>query len=253
MSAAGDAPAAAGQDGPGRDGQAAGGLEVAGLVAGYGAAEALRGVSLRVAAGECLLLLGRNGAGKSTTLKTVMGVLRPRTGTLRFEGRDLSALPPHRIARAGLGWVPEDRRVFAGLSVAENLEAGRRPGSGWDRARALALFPELEPLLRRDAARLSGGEQQMLAIARTLMGGPRLLLLDEPSEGLAPVVLDRLAEALAALRRDGLSMLVAEGNLPFARGFAERCAVLDRGTVAFEGPLATLLADAALRERLLSA
>jgi branched-chain amino acid transport system ATP-binding protein len=227
-------------------------LAVEGLRAGYGAADVLHGIGLRVAAGECVLLLGRNGAGKSTTLKAIMGIVPPRGGQVEFEGRAIGGLSPHRIARAGISWVPEDRRVFPGLSVRENLETGRRRGA-WNADRVLALFPPLVPLLGRTAGRLSGGEQQMLAIGRTLMGGPRLLLLDEPAEGLAPVVLERLAEALRALRAEGLAILLSEQNLAFAGPLGDRAMVLDRGTVVHEGPMGPLRDDPALRARLLSA
>jgi branched-chain amino acid transport system ATP-binding protein len=228
-------------------------LAVEGLEAQYGRARILEGVSFRTASGEVVVLLGRNGAGKSTTLKAIMGLVRPSPGRVVFEGRDIAGLEPFRIARAGLGYVPEERRVFAGLTVRENLEVGRRPApSGqpaWTPERVFALFPALAPLAERTAGRMSGGEQQMLAIARTLMGNPRLLLLDEPSEGLAPVVVERLAEAVAALKAEGLTILLSEQNLRFAGAVGDRALILAQGRIRHEGPMAALMADAALRGR----
>jgi branched-chain amino acid transport system ATP-binding protein len=230
-------------------------LEVAGLAARYGRAEALTNVSLRVAAGEALALLGRNGAGKSTTLKSIMGLEVERQGTIRLEGRDIGGLPTHRIAQAGIGYVPEDRRIFADLTVAENLAVARRPARGghaWSEAEIWALFPPLAPIAGRRAGHLSGGEQQMLAIARTLMGNPRLLLLDEPSEGLAPVILERIAEAVAALKRRGMGLIVSEQNLAFARDLADRVLILESGRVRFRGTLKELDANPEVVEKYLA-
>jgi branched-chain amino acid transport system ATP-binding protein len=230
-------------------------LEVKGLGARYGRAQALTDVSLSVTSGEAVVLLGRNGAGKSTTLKAIMGLEVERQGTIRFEGRAIEGFPTHRIAQAGIGYVPEDRRIFAGLTVAENLAVGRRParaGHAWSEAEIWALFPPLEPIAGRRAGHLSGGEQQMLAIARTLMGNPRLLLLDEPSEGLAPVILERIAEAVATLKKRGMGLVVSEQNLAFARDFADRVLILESGQVRFSGALAELDADPAIVERYLA-
>ena len=210
-------------------------LAVEALDAGYDAVQALFGVSLTVDAGEVVLLAGRNGAGKSTTLKTIMGLVRPRAGRVRFAGREVAGLEAHRISRLGLGWVPEDRRVFADLSVLENLEVGRQPPrlgrDGWTPAKLLDLFPNLGTMRGRPAGRMSGGEQQMLAIARTMMGNPLLLLLDEPSEGLAPVILDGLQRALHELRRDGLAVLLAEQNIRFAGRLATRAYQMETGRI----------------------
>ena len=184
-------------------------LEVEGLRAGYGPAEILFGVSLKLARGEVAALMGRNGAGKSTTLKAIMGLVPPRAGRVRFAGRDIAGLAAFRIARLGLGYVPEDRRIFTDLTVAENLEVGRRPAEGrdpWTPERLFEVFPNLASMRHRRAAAMSGGEQQMLAIARTLMGNPEAVLLDEPSEGLAPVILELMAEAVLSMKRDGIAV-----------------------------------------------
>jgi branched-chain amino acid transport system ATP-binding protein len=230
-------------------------LEIAALEAGYGPAQVLFGVSCSLAAGEVVALLGRNGAGKSTLIKAAMGLLPPRAGRLSFAGRDIAGEPAWRIARAGLGYVPEERRVFPDLTVAENLAVGRRPPRpglpAWTGARLFALFPPLAPLARRLAGSLSGGEQQMLAIARTLAGNPRAVLLDEPAEGLAPVVLEPLAEAILDMARAGVAVLLAEQNLDFAAAVADRAVLLARGSVAFDGPMAAVLGDAALRDSVL--
>ncbi|PHK96691.1 ABC transporter ATP-binding protein [Pseudoroseomonas rhizosphaerae] len=231
-------------------------LAVEGLHAHYGRAHILHGVSLAVGAGEVVCLLGRNGAGKSTTMKAIMGLVPPSAGTVRLEGRDLAGQPPHAIARAGLGYVPEERRVFADLTVLENLEVGRRPPRPglrpWTPQRLFALFPSLETLRHRPGGRMSGGEQQMLTIARTLMGNPRLLLLDEPSEGLAPVVVERMAEAIGTLKAEGLSILLSEQNLAFASAVGDRACILETGTPRHTMPMAELMRDAALRARYLS-
>jgi branched-chain amino acid transport system ATP-binding protein len=210
-------------------------LEVTGLDAGYGRAQVLFKVALDAAPGEVVALLGRNGAGKSTTLKTIMGLIRRSAGEVRFDGRRIDALEPHEVARLGLGYVPEERRIFTDLTVAENLEVGRqapRPGAPlWDRARLLALFPALAAMLSRRAGSLSGGEQQMLCIARSLAGNPRAILLDEPSEGLAPVVIDQVAKAILELKAAGVAVLLAEQSRAFARRVADRSYTLEKGRV----------------------
>jgi branched-chain amino acid transport system ATP-binding protein len=224
-------------------------LELAVLDAFYGRAQVLFGLSLGVAAGEVAVLIGRNGAGKSTTLRSIIGLTRSR-GSIRFEGRDIGGWPPDRIARAGIGYVPEERRLFAGLSVAENLAAGRRPPrpgvAAWTTERLLALFPNLAPALSRPAGRLSGGEQQMLAIARTLAGNPKLILLDEPSEGLAPRIVEALTDAIRQIKADGVAVLLAEQNVRFAHAVSDRAFVLEQGRLRFAGSLEALLADEAL-------
>ncbi len=225
-------------------------LTVAGLEAAYGRARILFGIDLALGPGEVLVLLGRNGAGKSTTLKAIMGLLRPTAGTVTFDGHRIDGLPPHHIARLGLGYVPEDRRVFAGLTVAENLDVGRQPdrlgAPAWNEDRLFRLFPRLAELRSRRAGQMSGGEQQMLTVARTLMGNPRGLLLDEPSEGLAPVVVDAMADAVLALKREGLAVLLSEQNLRFALRVADRAAIIEQGRIRFVGPIAALAADESL-------
>ncbi|OGA00428.1 MAG: ABC transporter ATP-binding protein, partial [Betaproteobacteria bacterium RIFCSPLOWO2_02_67_12] len=201
-------------------------LELRGLSAGYGRAEILFGLTLEARAGEVVVLLGRNGAGKSTTLKSVMGLLRPRAGEVAFEGQRIDRLPPYRIARLGLGYVPEDRRIFTDLTVMENLEVGRqaaRPGAPhWSAERLFALFPNLGRMKDRRGGRMSGGEQQMLTIARTLMGNPKAVLLDEPSEGLAPVIVEQMAQTILELKKEGLCVLLCEQNLRFAHLVGDR-------------------------------
>lgn len=230
-------------------------LEIAALDAGYGPARVLFGVSLTLAPGEVVALLGRNGAGKSTLIKAAIGLVPPRAGTVRFASRDITGEPSWRIAREGLGYVPEERRMFPDLTLAENLAVGRRPPrdglAAWTDARLFALFPPLAPLARRLAGSLSGGEQQMLAIARTLAGNPRAVLLDEPAEGLAPVVLEPLADAILDMARSGVAVLVAEQNLDFAAAVADRAVLLARGSVAFDGAMSAVLDDPALRDAVL--
>jgi len=206
---------------------------------------------LTVAEGEVAVLLGRNGAGKSTTLKSVMGLVGISAGSVRFAGQELRGLPPYRIARAGIGYVPEERRVFAELTVLENLEVGRQPPRAgapvWTVEALLALFPNLAEARDRPAGRMSGGEQQMLAIARTLMGNPRLLLLDEPSEGLAPVVVGQMVAAVQRLKREGVAVLLSEQNLRFAAAVADRAHVIEKGQVRFAGPMPALERDPVIR------
>jgi branched-chain amino acid transport system ATP-binding protein len=230
-------------------------LEVEGLRAGYGPAEILFGVSLKLARGEVAALMGRNGAGKSTTLKAIMGLIPPRAGRVRFAGRDIAGLAAFRIARLGLGYVPEDRRIFTDLTVAENLEVGRRPAEGhdpWTPERLFEVFPNLASMRNRRAAAMSGGEQQMLAIARTLMGNPEAVLLDEPSEGLAPVILELMADAVLRMKREGIAVLLSEQNFDFAAAVADRAYVIERGEIRCNGSMAALEADPALRAQHLS-
>jgi branched-chain amino acid transport system ATP-binding protein len=210
-------------------------LEVANLSAGYGRAQVLFGVALTVAKGEVVALLGRNGAGKSTTLKAVMGLVEPRGGEIRFEGARIDGRAPYQIARLGLGYVPEDRRIFSDLSVAENLAVGRRPPRPgtpvWTSEKLVALFPALEKLQPRRGGSLSGGEQQMLCIARTLAGNPAAILLDEPSEGLAPVIVDQVAAAILELKWAGVAVLLAEQSARFTERVADRGYRLEKGQI----------------------
>ena len=222
-------------------------LEVTGLDAYHGRAQVAFSVDLAVPAGSVVALLGRNGAGKSTILKAIAGLVTRTVDRLALDGVDVGRLPTFRLARAGLGYVPEDRRIFTDLTVAENLEAGRqppRPGvPHWTPARLFDLFPNLAQMGDRPAWRMSGGEQQMLTIARTLMGNPRLLLLDEPSEGLSPRLAEQMARAISDLKREGLSILLSEQNLAFARLAADQAVVIARGTVRFAGSLDALSTD----------
>lgn len=228
-------------------------LTVENLHAGYGGAKILTGVSLTVAPGEVLVLLGRNGAGKSTTMKALIGLLRPSAGRIRLGPTDIAGWDPHQIARLGLGYVPEERRIFPDLTVAENLETGRRPPRdgrpAWTPERLFTLFPNLDPLQNRPGNRISGGEQQMLAIARTLMGNPSLLLLDEPSEGLAPVIVDQMQSAILALKAEGVTVLLAEQNLAFAARVADRAVILETGRIVWEGTMTELSQDHTARSR----
>ena len=231
-------------------------LDIDGLDARYGRAQILRGVGLTVGHGEVLALMGRNGAGKSTTMKAVMGLVPPAGGTIRFDGRRIDGLEAFEIARLGIGYVPEDRRVFPELTVMENLSVGQRPprpgAPHWTPERLFALFPNLAAMRDRPGGAMSGGEQQMLTIARTLMGNPRLLLLDEPSEGLAPVIVQAMARTILALKGEGLSILLSEQNLHFAGSVADRAAIIEKGEIRFDGTMAALKADAALRAQYLS-
>jgi branched-chain amino acid transport system ATP-binding protein len=211
-------------------------LEVRRLNAGYGRARVLFDIDLDAERGEVVALLGRNGAGKSTTLKAIMGLVPPLSGEVIFDEKNLKNLEPHQIARLGLGFVPEDRRIFTDLTVAENLEVGRQPPrSGtpiWSEEKLFALFPALAPLRERPGARMSGGEQQMLCIARTLAGNPSAVLLDEPSEGLAPVVVEQVAKAIVELKRAGVTVLLAEQSQHFAGRVADRAYLLEKGVIS---------------------
>ncbi|MCI0548455.1 MAG: ABC transporter ATP-binding protein [Candidatus Rokubacteria bacterium] len=227
-------------------------LELDGVHAAYGLSRVIHGVSLTARAGEVVSLLGRNGAGKSTTLKAIMGLVDVTRGSVRFDGAEITGRPTHEISRRGVGWVPEDRRIFSALTVVENLLVGARPerqgaGEAWTTERVYRFFPRLAELAGRRAGSLSGGEQQMLTVARTLMAGPRLLLLDEPSEGLAPVVVRALGEQVAALKAEGLTILLSEQNLRFAARLADRAYIIEKGEIRYEGTMAALLADEAAR------
>ena len=217
-------------------------LQLRKVTASYGRARVLFDVTLELRAGEALALLGRNGAGKTTTLKSIMGLLPSVGGEIAFDGRRIDALPSFEIARLGLGYVPEDRRIFAGLSVMENLEVGRQAARGgltsWTAEKLFELFPNLGRMRARRGAEMSGGEQQMLAIARTLMGNPRAILLDEPFEGLAPRIVEGIAAAVRALKSEGLALLLAEQNPRYARLVSDRAVTLEKGRVRAEAQAA---------------
>jgi len=231
-------------------------LEAAGVHAYYGRAHILADVSLRVARGEVAVLLGRNGAGKTTTLKTIIGLVPAAGGEIRFEGRRIDGLPAYRIAASGLGYVPEDRRIFTDLTVAENLAVGRQPPRAgapeWTADKLFALFPNLKEMQNRLGGRMSGGEQQMLTIARTLMGNPSCILLDEPSEGLAPVIVDQMAAAIKELKAEGLTVLLSEQNLHFATEVADRAYIIEKGRIRFSGTIGELGANADVRNTYLA-
>ncbi len=231
-------------------------IEVADLDVYYGTSQILFGVGLSVRQGETMALLGRNGAGKSTTMKAIMGLVPPARGEVSFDGRRIERLPPYRIARLGLGYVPEERRIFTDLSVTENLEVGRQAARAgtptWDERKLFTLFPNLGGMRERPGGRMSGGEQQMLTIARTLMGNPRCVLLDEPSEGLAPIIVEQMANSIRALKSEGLSVLLSEQNLHFSQAVADRAYIIEKGQIRFGGSMAELTADASLREQYLS-
>ena len=230
-------------------------LNVENIYTAYGLSRVLFGISLEVSEGECVCLLGRNGVGKTTTMRSVMGLLRPSSGRVNWKGADIVGWAPHRVARAGIGFVPEDRRIFAELTVWENLDvaarSARRTGR-WTIERIYELFPVLSERRNQQGGFLSGGEQQMLTIARALVGNPELLLLDEPSEGLAPLVVELLQEKIAELKAQGLTILLAEQGVEFSLALADRVYVLERGTVRHSGSSAELRDDPALLNRLLA-
>jgi branched-chain amino acid transport system ATP-binding protein len=231
-------------------------LELAGVHTYYGRAHILSDVSFTVQRGEVVVLLGRNGAGKTTTLKTIIGLVPAAQGEIRFDGRRIEGLAPYRIAAGGLGYVPEDRRIFTDLTVAENLDVGRqapRPGFPvWTLEKLYALFPNLAEMRNRPGGRTSGGEQQMLTIARTLMGNPMCILLDEPSEGLAPVIVDQMAEAIKELKAEGLSVLLSEQNLHFAIDVADRAYIIEKGRIRFGGTIGELARNEEVRNAYLA-
>ena len=236
-------------------------LQAKGLQAWYGAAQILYDVHLDVRRGEVVALMGRNGAGKSTTLKTLMGMLAKRKGSIQFMGRDISKTDPHEAARLGLGFVPEDRRVFTDLTVMENLEVGRQPARTWPDGtaapvwtpeRLFKLFPNLGEMPQRPGGRMSGGEQQMLTVARTLMGNPYLVLLDEPSEGVAPVIVEQMAHMILELKEQGVSILLSEQNMHFAELVSDRAYVLEKGQIRYQAAMAELAANDEVRRAYLS-
>ena len=236
-------------------------LEAKQLNAWYGAAQILFDVDLHVNRGEVVALMGRNGAGKSTTLKALMGLLAKRKGAITFLGKDVSKAEPHDVARAGLGYVPEDRRVFADLTVMENLEVGRQPARLWadgtpaplwTAEKLFALFPNLGEMPDRPGGRMSGGEQQMLTVARTLMGNPYVVLLDEPSEGVAPVIVEQMAKMILELKAQGVSILLSEQNMHFAALVSDRAYVLEKGQIRYRASMAELAANVEVRRAFLS-
>ncbi|HEY0123199.1 MAG TPA: ABC transporter ATP-binding protein [Rhizobium sp.] len=231
-------------------------LEVSRLNSWYGPAHILFDVELQVAEGEVIALLGRNGAGKSTTFKSIMSLLMSKQGEIRFRGEDISRLPPFEIARRGLGYVPEDRRIFTALTVEENLEVGRQAGRDhralWTPERIYEIFPNLGGMRKRPAGNMSGGEQQMLTIGRTLMGNPHLILLDEPSEGLAPKIVEQMADAIGTMKREGLSILLSEQNLHFARLISDRAYILEKGGIRYSGTIAELESREDIRQAYLA-
>lgn len=236
-------------------------LEAKSLAGWYGAAQILYDVDLQVRRGEVVALMGRNGAGKSTTLKALIGMLAKRRGAIRFMGNDISKSEPHVAARLGLGFVPEDRRVFTDLTVMENLEVGKQPPRKWPDGveapvwtpeRLFKLFPNLGEMPQRPGGRMSGGEQQMLTVARTLMGNPYLVLLDEPSEGVAPVIVEQMAQMILELKSQGVSILLSEQNMHFAELVSDRAYVLEKGQIRYEGSMADLAANEDVRRAYLS-
>ncbi|MBI5261835.1 MAG: ABC transporter ATP-binding protein [Bradyrhizobium sp.] len=231
-------------------------IEVEDLDVYYGTSQILFGVEFSVRQGETMALLGRNGAGKSTTMKAIMGLAPPRRGKVSLRGKLISGLKPHRIARAGLGFVPEDRQIFSEHTVEDNLLIGGKKGpegqDDWTIKRIYQVFPLLEPLRHRIAGRLSGGEQQMLAIARTLMGNPALLLLDEPSEGLAPIIVQRISALLKQLRGIGATILIAEQNMHFCLGLASHATLIDKGQIVYSHTIEDLKANDDIRRRYLA-
>ena len=227
-------------------------LSVRDLNASYGAAQILYGLSLEVGRGEVVALMGRNGAGKTTTMKAIMGLMAQRKGVVHFNGCDISHFEPYQIARLGLGFTPEDRRIFSDLTVSENLDIGRQPprqfADGmaaplWDEAKLFKLFPNLGEMPDRPGGRMSGGEQQMLTVARTLMGNPLLILLDEPSEGVAPVIVDQMANTILELKAAGVSILLSEQNVHFAELVSDRAYVLEKGQIQWSGSMFDLASN----------
>ena len=229
-------------------------LRVEDLHTAYGLSQVLFGLSLTVSPGECVALLGRNGVGKTTTMRSIMGLTPPSRGRVLWRGHEIRGRAPHEVAKLGIGFVPEDRRIFAELTVWENLDVATRSGraGGFTVERVYELFPKLRDLRDRQGGFLSGGEQQMLTIARTLMGNPELLLLDEPSEGLAPLVVDHLGEQIARLKADGLTILLAEQNVEFSLELADRVYILEKGVIRYSGTARELRDDESIRHQYLA-
>lgn len=228
-------------------------LEVAGIETFYGETQALFGVSLSVGPGEVVALLGSNGAGKTTTIRSILGLSAPRAGEVRFDGQPITALPTHRISRLGIGWVPDDRRVFPSLSGRRNLTLGKRRTRfrSWSEAEVTEIFPALDHLMTRECENMSGGELQMVSIARALLGSPGLILFDEPSQGLAPKVVQDVLKTIRRLKAEGVACLIVEQNALAALEVSDRAYVMERGRIVHEGGAAELLDDASLRQRLI--
>lgn len=222
-------------------------LEVNNIYTSYGLSQVLFGISLKIKEGEVVSLLGRNGVGKTTTLRSIMGLTPAHSGSIKWKGEEIAAKPSYEIAKMGIGFVPEDRRIFSDLTVWENLDvaikSSGKGGPSWTVERVFELFPALEPLRNRRGGFLSGGEQQMLTVARALMGNPELLLLDEPSEGLAPVVVQHLGEQISKLREEGMTILLSEQNTQFSLDLSDRLYILEKGEVRYEGKVAEFLKD----------
>jgi branched-chain amino acid transport system ATP-binding protein len=231
-------------------------LELAGVNAFYGRAQILFDVSLNIGRGEVVALMGRNGAGKSTTMKAVMGLLQRTRGSIRFGGQQINGMQPYEISRLGLGFVPEDRRIFTDLSVMENLEVGKQAAragvAAWTPEKLFSLFPNLGEMPHRAGGSMSGGEQQMLTVSRTLMGNPSLLLLDEPSEGVAPVIVEQMANMIIELKKQGISILLSEQNVQFAELVSDRVYVLEKGQIRYQGTMEELANDESVRRSYLS-
>ena len=231
-------------------------LEVDAIDSFYGAAKILHGVSISVKQGEVVALLGRNGAGKSTLMKSVIGMVAPKVGRVTFNNEDITGAAPYLVARRGVGFVPEDRRIFTGLTVAENLEVGRRARhsgfASWTPERLFALFPNLAEMRGRRASHMSGGEQQMLTIARTLMGNPTLILLDEPSEGLAPKIVEQVAAAINEIKRAGLTVILSEQNMHFAALVSDRAYVIEKGQIRYASAMHDLTRNEEVRKAYLA-
>lgn len=231
-------------------------LEVKDINSFYGKAHVLNDMSFTVQAGQVIALLGRNGAGKTTTMKSIMQMVRPRSGSIRYNGQEITTWPSHKVARNGLGYVPEERRIFTQLTVLENLEVGRQPPrqgcTTWTEDMVFELFPNLAERRNNRGKALSGGEQQMLTIARTLMGNPAFILLDEPSEGIAPVIVEQMARVILQLKSEGLTVLLSEQNLHFAQAVADGVIIIEHGTQKFVGSLAELKAQPEIRDQYLS-
>ncbi|WP_417673273.1 ABC transporter ATP-binding protein [Roseibium sp.] len=231
-------------------------LEISGLNSFYGKAHILNDLGFSVSRGEVVALLGRNGAGKTTTMKSIMQLVRPKSGKVQFDGKDITAMPSHKVARFGLGYVPEERRIFTDLTILENLEVGRQgtrsDAPAWTVDALFELFPNLLERRYNRGKALSGGEQQMLTIARTLMGNPKLLLLDEPSEGIAPVIVEQMAKTILRFKQEGLTVIISEQNLHFARIVADRAIIIESGEKKFDGTFSDLEKQPEIRDAYLS-
>jgi branched-chain amino acid transport system ATP-binding protein len=236
-------------------------LAVENLNAWYGAAQILFDITFGVGRGEVVALMGRNGAGKSTTMRTIMGLTSQRSGSVRFNNCDVSKLKPFQIARLGLGYTPEDRRIFSDLTVMENLDVGRQPqrcfadgapAPAWTSEKLFQIFPNLAEMRDRLGQQMSGGEQQMLTVARTLMGNPLLVLLDEPSEGVAPVIVEQMANTIIELKKEGLSILLSEQNLHFAEIVSDRVYLLEKGQIRWQGSMPELMANSDVQRAFLT-